>query len=45
MSVSSERWPTCSGTGRMCSYRIYAQTLPESMRAVTDKISRRAGDS
>ena len=33
------------GHGPDVLMRIYAHTLPESMRAVTDKISRRAGDS
>jgi integrase len=33
------------GHGPDVLMRVYAHTLPESMRAVTDKISRRAGDS
>jgi integrase len=33
------------GHGPDVLMRIYAHTLPESVRAVTDKISRRAGDS
>src|SRR5207302_10860876 len=33
------------GHGPDVLMRIYAHTLPESMRAVTHKISRRAGDS
>jgi hypothetical protein len=33
------------GHGPDVLMRIYVHTLPESMLAVTDKISRRAGDA